>query len=346
MTSIKELSWLVDEATYRTDDSLSYSTIAKFHREGFKSLPSLFNNESTSSMIFGSVVDTLITEPERFPELFEVCGLSNLSDNLDSIVRTLAELYPNATSLLQVPDYVISQVCADNGYYANDKFKSYRVKLVRDNCSEWFSFLTTTKTKTVITQELYSTALNCVRELKNNKYTKHYFFENAEDNTNEIFYQLKFKGEYNGINLRCMIDILIVDHKNKLIIPVDLKTSSKPEYEFPSSYFKWCYFMQSNLYTYLLENTIKKDDFYKDYTIANYLFIVINKETLAPMVWKDPSSKCVNQEAYTFINTGDYKLKHWKDVAEELHHYLTNKVSNRYPIWVDNTNNIFDHVTG
>ena len=49
--------------------------------------------------------------------------------------------------------------------------------------------------------------------------------DNPFDDTTERLYQLKFKGKYEGIDLRIMADEIIVDHKNKLIYPIDLKTS-------------------------------------------------------------------------------------------------------------------------
>ena len=41
--SLFDISWQVDELTYRTDNALSYSTIARVHREGFEGLPKLFD---------------------------------------------------------------------------------------------------------------------------------------------------------------------------------------------------------------------------------------------------------------------------------------------------------------
>ena len=40
--NLKDISWNVDEPTYRADSALSYSTLARFAREGFNKLDSLF----------------------------------------------------------------------------------------------------------------------------------------------------------------------------------------------------------------------------------------------------------------------------------------------------------------
>ena len=67
--------------------------------------------------------------------------------------------------------------------------------------------------------------------------TKNYFSPNNPFNNNvEKFYQLKFKGKYLNYSIRCMADLIIVDHVNKTVLPCDLKTSFKPEWKFFKSF--------------------------------------------------------------------------------------------------------------
>ena len=63
--SLKDISWQVDEETYRADEAYSYSTIAKFHREGFEKLSSLYDKVDSPSLLFGSMVDTLLTDGQE-----------------------------------------------------------------------------------------------------------------------------------------------------------------------------------------------------------------------------------------------------------------------------------------
>ena len=68
LKSLKDISWLVDEPTYRADKALSYSTISKFKREGFEHLDTLFDKVESPSLLLGSLVDCLTTDP---PEEYE-----------------------------------------------------------------------------------------------------------------------------------------------------------------------------------------------------------------------------------------------------------------------------------
>ena len=53
MKSLKDVSWLVSEDTYRQDSALSYSTLAKYERGGFNSLSTLFDKVESPSLLFG-----------------------------------------------------------------------------------------------------------------------------------------------------------------------------------------------------------------------------------------------------------------------------------------------------
>ena len=61
-----------------------------------------------------------------------------------------------------------------------------------------------------------------------------------------------------------MADLIIIDHNNKLIIPCDLKTSSKDEYNFHHSFIDWSYFEQAQLYWYIIRQNLDKDEYFKE----------------------------------------------------------------------------------
>ena len=81
--SLYDLSWQVSEEEYRADPAYSYSTIARFNREGFDNLDKLYDKLETPSLLFGSMVDTLLTDgQEEFDKRFEVAQFPAISDNL------------------------------------------------------------------------------------------------------------------------------------------------------------------------------------------------------------------------------------------------------------------------
>lgn len=242
--TLYDISWQVSEEEYRADPAYSYSTIARFNREGFDNLSKLFDKLETPSLLFGSMVDTLLTDgQEEFDKRFEVAQFPAISDNLIQVARmlfnTCHESYQN---IGLIPDEIISRVGEECGYYANPKYASYRVKKIKEECAEYYNLLLRTKDKTLVSVEDYQDAQECVDVLRTHKYTEQYFAPNNPFiHRIERFYQLKFKGEWEGIPLRCMADLLVVNNEEKTIIPCDLKTSSKREWKFYKSFLDWGY---------------------------------------------------------------------------------------------------------
>lgn len=103
-----------------------------------------------------------------------------------------------------------------------------------------------------------------------------------------------------------------------MIYPIDLKTSGHAEEDFEQSFVTWRYFIQAQLYTYILQQIISKDEYFKDFKIAHYSFIVINRFTLAPLVWR-------YYENFSEVDLKDDKgniYKNWRKLLVELDYYL------------------------
>lgn len=111
-----------------------------------------------------------------------------------------------------------------------------------------------------------------------------------------------------------------MDHRNKTISPIDLKTTGHPEEEFESSFAQWRYDIQAKLYTYILQECIKDDPYFKDFKILHYRFIVINKKTLAPIIWEF-------HENFSNVDLKDDKgdiYRDWRKILTDLKYYLGN----------------------
>ena len=65
LKDLKRISWVCSEEEYRADPAYSYSTLAKYNREGFNKLDSLFDKVESPSLTFGSAVDSIITGGEE-----------------------------------------------------------------------------------------------------------------------------------------------------------------------------------------------------------------------------------------------------------------------------------------
>ena len=115
--------------------------------------------------------------------------------------------------------------------------------------------------------------------------------------------------------------LIIVDYEDKKIIPVDLKTSGHHEWDFQESFCQWDYMIQARLYWLLLRLNLDKDPYFKDFTLENYRFIVVNKDTLTPLVWEFPLTKVSG----TLIDDKGNEYRDPLEIGTELRSYLDNK---------------------
>ena len=90
-----------------------------------------------------------------------------------------------------------------------------------------------------------------------------------------------------------MADLIVADYDKKIIYPIDLKTSGHQEWNFEESFLQWSYMIQSRLYWRNIRANMDKDDYFKDFELADYRFIVVNKNTLTPLVWMFPLTKSI-----------------------------------------------------
>lgn len=341
--SLKDISWQVPEDVYRQDPALSYSILAKYEREGFNNLNKLFDKIETPSLTFGSAVDSLITgSEEEFNDRFMVAQLDDPpSDTLVSITKRLFDTWKGCyTDIKDIPDDSIIDTIQDISWN-NHWLPKTRAKKIKEDCAAYYKLLYLSGDKTIINTYVYQDVLNVIDRLKSSNATKFYFEENnLFDDNIQRFYQLKFKATFNGVAYRCMMDEAIVIHDKKLIVPIDLKTSSKPEWDFYKSFIEWMYPIQARLYWRILRYNMDKDPYFKDFKLADYRFIVANKKTLTPLVWLFKGTQRIGD-----ITTKDgITLRDPFTIGEELSNYLINKPTVPDNIKLDKPNILEDWI--
>lgn len=324
--SLYDLSWKVLEDEYRADTALSYSILSRYEREGFNNLDKLFDKIDSPSLVFGSVVDTLITgTQDDFFNSFLVAELTAPpSETLVIIVNRLFDMFKDKYKLLsEIPDNLILESIDDIQW--NNQWKpETRVKKIKEECAGYYNLLSLAGDRKIIGSSLYNDALNTVDKLKSSMATKFYFEPNSIfDDKIERFYQLKFKATFDDVDYRCMADELIVFHDKKIIVPIDLKTSSKCEWDFYKSFIDWNYQIQARLYWRIIRDNLDRDPYFKDFTLTDYKFIVANKKTLTPLVWNFESTRATGD--LFFGKNQQIIMRDPFTIGKELNSYLCNR---------------------
>lgn len=128
------------------------------------------------------------------------------------------------------------------------------------------------------------TVLNYKSSLISNSFTSKYFRYNVYW---EGYHQVPiYFSSYEGVQCKALLDMVIIDHINKKIIPVDIKTSSR---EFTIGLHNYEYYLQAAHYTEAL-NKLQVGEGHSPvltqlpagYTIDNFRFIVASSKDYKP----------------------------------------------------------------
>lgn len=320
--SFETISLPITEEEYRQDGAMHYSTLATYARGGFGALQTLFERKESPSLTFGSCVDSLITGgEEEFNDRYLVAEFPPLEPAYINITKELFNIYKDSYAhIFLIPTENIIQMTEAIGFYKHWK-PDTRAKVIKEKCGEYYDLLHLAENKTLIDTTLYNKVLATVDALKTSPATKEYFKENNPfDNSIERFYQLKFHTVSNKIPYSCMADLILVDNENKKVYPCDLKTSSHKEYDFFKSFIDWSYHIQGRLYWRIIRDTMDKDEVFKDYSLENYTFIVVNGETLNPLTWAFEDTQKMGTLYYGKNNQIECRDPY--TLGEELYYYL------------------------
>ena len=339
-----DIAWDIPEPLYRQDPALSFSSISRYEREGWRAVPHLDEKISTPSLTFGSVVDALVTGGYgEFDTLFKVADLPELSENLENITKTLFAAFGGTHLFRDIPDNELARIGKECNFYAADRYREHRIRQIKENCGEYYDILATSTDRQLISQKDYNDALLCAERFRNSPMTCWYFSESPQEGI-ENYNQLKFRGidRKTGIAYRAMADLIKVNHPAKTVIPCDVKTTGKPEEKFYESFLQFNYNLQARNYWRLIRMAMDEDPYYRDFKLANFKFLVINRTTLSPLVWEDSKTQVYGDVVYhtqtgrTIIIRDPYKI------GAELMRYKTEE--HQYPLEVSPVNSITEFI--
>ena len=334
MKSLKELSLNLPEAEYHKYPAWSYSLIARYAKDGFSALATLHDPvTATSSMEFGSLFDSVITRGKETLNEYVVdsTGVTCPPAEKEVFDKLIAlgfgeYSYENLAGMHMGSLVEIMNSC-DNFC---SKYKKEETKFANLSKNQAYYELHRSGKK-VVSKEDWDDAMDMYRAFRNDGYLKNLFgTKNTKDV--EYIYQSQFLTKFNiegeTVDVKIMPDLLVVNHKNKTIQPVDLKTSAMPAYSFGENFVKFRYDIQAELYTDVLKQICWENDDYRDYTVLTYLFTDISRTDKVPVTYEyDPT----NGFSYT---RGDktYQYKGWKELLSEILVYEANNA--RVPSYI------------
>ena len=96
--------------------------------------------------------------------------------------------------------------------------------------------------------------------------------------------------------------------------------------------------IQARLYWRIIRQNLNKDEYFKDFSLANYRFIVVNRKSLTPLVWEFKATRATT--ALTFGKNSQITLRDPFTIGEELSGYLNSTPKVPKGISIEGINNI------
>lgn len=338
---------IMTEPEYRQLNYLSYSQLAGVD----KTPASLVNKQRLESpgITFGSAVDTYMFDgKEEFKKKFTVLS-SKPSGKIPDVIDDVFILAKNKET-----DFTpISRNIEDYKQEILDTAKAMKFgqtwnedtllsKVYTEEAKNYFVSLIDSSDKLVIDLVTYERVINTCNVLSTHPFTVNKF--TPENKNIEIVYQFPIVWKVERWNkpsykAKSLLDVLKIDHKNKIIYPIDLKTSSDHILSFENNYFKFRYPIQEAFYTDAItywKNNIETK--FKDYKVAPFEFVIIqNTDFAKPLIYRSTTD---SYELGKF--GGNYKGKYVKgylQLIDEKNWHLENQLFD-YPKQIYDNNGV------
>jgi hypothetical protein len=237
---------------------------------------------SAEHFTFGTMVDIMLTgTKQEFDEKFyRIPDSIKCTDTVKAIViGVYKEIKEDIVPVTEISNYkdVILKHCKYQDYQPKWKDDT-RVDKIIEQGGKYFDILTESEGKITVTETEYSNAVSCVMALKSDKFIRP-FVDKKYDT--EVEFLDKFIVEFNmdGIEIKGELDRVVVNHKTKIITPIDFKTTGKSINSFQSDFWYYRYDFQAATYRVgLAQHSFIQDLLAKNYLINYFHYIAVEKD--------------------------------------------------------------------
>jgi hypothetical protein len=219
----------------------------------------------------------------------------------------------NSLTLEDFSQDLLNQLLANNLYQSLKTDAQRLEKLITDNNKEYFEFLKTKESKTVIDSAIKAQVDVSVEVLKANSVVMSLLQLDNDSPGTTVFTELKlqtnstnFPFGYKGI-----LDNVVIDENSKTVFVNDLKTTNKAIQDFPNAVDYYRYDIQAVIYNILIYDEFIKNKTNPEEWKIIFTFIVIDKFNLV-YPFQVSEQTLANWEAsfYDVIQKIDYHYRH------------------------------------
>lgn len=203
-------------------------------------------------------------------------------------------------------DIAFARIQAEGKYKGKDSSKG--LEDFYDNGKEYYDKRIANIGKTVVETSLVDKAKGLGDRLSTDPFSKHYFGATEDDIENHTHFSIEWKYPLPLNRMypcKSEVDILQIDHENKIIQPIDLKTTYDNE-SFDYMYIKNSYYLQNAFYVRAAEEWAKEQNI-GYFKVRPMIFVVgdTSSNNRRPIIYKT-SEDDINNAINGFYLRGVY----------------------------------------
>jgi hypothetical protein len=316
----------ISDADYRNLDGYSYSLLKSIDDNGPQALVEA-RSITGPALEFGSLVDILITSPERKDDVFWTKTITKPTASLLELADSiLMSLLVEDRGIEDLTDGVINSHITNLGIWSNIKDEvKLKAKYDTPIFYDYIAQSILAKGKIILSQETLEAAEHCASVLLTHEYTRHIF--ESRDGV-EILKQASILYKFKGTVGKARIDLLIIDHNTKKIYVYDIKTGGVLPTKFEESFYHFKYYLQVVSYMLAVQSVIVGNPEFADYTIETFKFIYISKKLPdVPVIIEVPEAM-LNDFSHGWRASNGDKVTGFMDLIEDYKWHKENEVYN------------------
>jgi hypothetical protein len=285
------------EAQYRAVKKDSSSSLKDFSQDRKKYYKKYIKGEKVEekenhAANMGRIVETILLEKEEFDNRFYMSTANSAPTGLMlEFVEALYRFTKEATDEFGVVTRTFEDISKD-AYVASGfkiRYEAVLGKFLGSEAEIYYNEIRTVRSKnlTVVTTQDVSNAEKIVEGLKSNTVTAG-VINLVSSSRYTVLNQLQIEDyKIDGLELKSMLDKVIVDHEIKFITPIDLKCTWSVENFYEEYYLYRRAYIQAYLYyNAVVSLTTKEDSEYYGYTVENLQFLVCDSTNyMNPLIY-------------------------------------------------------------
>jgi hypothetical protein len=309
------------EAQYRAiylDSSSSLKDFSMDRKKYYKKyiLNEVVEDEDNKAATMGRMVETLLMEPHLFDEKFHLSTCMSTPTGLmlefvEALYRHTVEATAEDGTITRSFEDMCKDAYVDSGFKI--KFDAVLGKFIGSEAEIYYKEIREVRSKhlTVVTTQDVTNAEKIVTELKTNAVTAE-IVNLISDSQYSVYNQLQVEGyEVFGHMFKSMIDMLHVDHLNKIVQVYDLKCTWSVENFYSEYYLYRRAYIQGYLY-HQAAGFWASEMGYGDYTVSFPKFIVCDSTNYAnPLIYSMTEESMINA-----VNGFEYKGREYPGVKQ------------------------------